>query len=783
MRVLMVSAMVGVALSSCEAPTSEKTSSRVDRLWNESAHRPHMLAGDLFHSELDGEGAARAFLLSRAAEFHLAGKGLTLSLGATRVGLGGTYYRFQQQQSLGAETVPVFGAEVVVLVRKEGDEQVVRAVNLEHQERVESVTVGADIGQAAALSRAMALAGSGPASAEPTATKGIWVSDSKVPFVAWKIRVPMEEASPPHDWSFFIDAATGEELARLDGIRYQAVATGTGLVFDMNPVASTGDLTLADNGDATNPALDGARFSVPLPRLDGTGALRGMYVDVLTRNAPRVVSMTNEFRFSRNELGFEQANVYFHIDRIQSRIQALGFLAVNNRVQTATVNAQADDNSYYSGGNRQLFFGTGGVDDAEDGDIVAHEYGHSIQDNQVPGFGGGDEGAMGEGFGDYLAASFGATLPVASGRMQAADPACVGDWDAQAYSPTQPRCLRRVDGTGHYPEDAVGQVHADGEIWSAALWNLRSKLGADVTDRLVFESHFLLGTSASFFTASQALLSADLTLNAGVHQATIRRTLIAFGLSRALSSPASMGPTTRVMLSRSPTRNAGRYLPNADDVRTVVVPGASGILVHFSRIDLETGRNSCLQRNCDNLYLTNSEGDLFQVLGGNQQDILSVAVPGDTVNIRLVSNGAREFSGYEVDYVEAIGAVDGGFVLDAGTGERDDAGLPFDAGMRDAGLLRDAGFTVDAGRVDAGTIDAGRPGPFDAGYDAGQTVPSPGPVTDGGVRSTDVVVKRTAVPAELGPGVGCGCSTGAGFDAVALLAAWAVWSRRRRSAA
>ena len=33
-----------------------------------------------------------------------------------------------------------------------------------------------------------------------------------------------------------------------------------------------------------------------------------------------------------------------------------------------------------------------------------HEYGHSVQDDQVPGFGSSpDAGAIGEAFGDYLA--------------------------------------------------------------------------------------------------------------------------------------------------------------------------------------------------------------------------------------------------------------------------------------------------------------------------------------------------------------------------------------------
>ena len=94
---------------------------------------------------------------------------------------------------------------------------------------------------------------------------------------------------------------------------------------------------------------------------------------------------------------------YYHIDTLQRYIQSLGFKNINNRSIKVNVNGTTDDNSFYSPSTKALTFGTGGVDDAEDAGIIAHEYGHSIQDNQVPGFGSSAEGgAMGEGFGDFL---------------------------------------------------------------------------------------------------------------------------------------------------------------------------------------------------------------------------------------------------------------------------------------------------------------------------------------------------------------------------------------------
>ena len=109
------------------------------------------------------------------------------------------------------------------------------------------------------------------------------------------------------------------------------------------------------------------------------------------------------------------------------------------------------------------------MDDAEDAEIILHEYGHALQDDQLPGFGASKEGkAMGEGFGDYLAASFFADV-----KPQPMRPT-VGNWDAVSYSGAEPPCLRRLDSNKKYPKDIKGEEHDDGEIWSSCLWEIRS---------------------------------------------------------------------------------------------------------------------------------------------------------------------------------------------------------------------------------------------------------------------------------------------------------------------
>ena len=70
------------------------------------------------------------------------------------------------------------------------------------------------------------------------------------------------------------------------------------------------------------------------------------------------------------------------------------------------------------------------------------------------------------------------------------DPACVADWDAVSYDPTAPHCLRRLDAGLEYPDDLVGQVHADGRIWSQALWAVRAAIGSERADRAILLGQF-----------------------------------------------------------------------------------------------------------------------------------------------------------------------------------------------------------------------------------------------------------------------------------------------------
>ena len=145
---------------------------------------------------------------------------------------------------------------------------------------------------------------------------------------------------------------------------------------------------------------------------------------------------------------------YYWVTQAQLYLQGLGFGSelrpINRESQDIRANQLGIDNSYSWDKHDILRFGKGGVDDAEDAEVILHEYGHAVQDSQQTPFGFGftpEAGAIGEGFADYFAGTVSAHV------SPTPDPECIADWDSVSYDPTAPHCLRRLDAGLHYPEN------------------------------------------------------------------------------------------------------------------------------------------------------------------------------------------------------------------------------------------------------------------------------------------------------------------------------------------
>jgi zinc metalloprotease ZmpB len=284
-------------------------------------------------------------------------------------------------------------------------------------------------------------------------------------------------------------------------------STGIGTVFFPNPVAQLQDQSLTDRKDSDYAALQPAYRDVTLTNLDGSGFLVGDWANIRAEAGPRAYSPTNTFRFHRDDDRFEQVMAYYWVTEAQKYIQSLGFgsslRAVNKESQDVRINQYGVDNSFSWDKHDYLRFGKGGVDDAEDAEVILHEYGHAIHDSQVAAFGVGPEaGGIGEGFGDYWA------VTVSNVIAPTADTPCVADWDAVSYTATVPHCLRRVDTSAHYPENLGTAVHRNGQIWSRALWDIRGALGHVMADTLILEAQFDFAADTTMPAAATATVAA-----------------------------------------------------------------------------------------------------------------------------------------------------------------------------------------------------------------------------------------------------------------------------------
>jgi zinc metalloprotease ZmpB len=306
-----------------------------------------------------------------------------------------------------------------------------------------------------------------------------------------------------------------------------------GRVFEVNPVAKLNAPELHDQNDAASAVPTAAYSEVDLLGLAATGTLTGPYVNIVDAqhpNTPRA-DVAQSLLFDRGQPQFEEVNVYHQIDATQRYLQSLGYtgaraiaaypIAVDPHALNGTDNSVFEVSSVP--GRGVLFFGDGGTDDAEDADIVIHEYMHAIHEWIAPGalFGtsASEARALAEGYADFWAFSRTRAENLSSGF----DPYCIGEWDARCNGddpsqlcgyPPGATCLRRVDSVKTMADfkrvERAGQEHENGAIWSSLLREVYEGLEKrdDAADKLIVESLFGMPTNPTFAIAGRQLYDA-----------------------------------------------------------------------------------------------------------------------------------------------------------------------------------------------------------------------------------------------------------------------------------
>jgi zinc metalloprotease ZmpB len=271
-------------------------------------------------------------------------------------------------------------------------------------------------------------------------------------------------------------------------------STGIGSVFASNPVQELGLESLTDQKDSDAAVPGAAYHDVTLTNLNGSGDLCGDYACVRTSTGDLAYSPTNTFRYTRHADEFEQVMAYYWITEAQKYVHSLGFgepgtlPGVDNVSQPVRINQYGVDNSFTTDHpTNEIRYGKGGVDDAEDAEVILHEYGHALHQGQGFQFASEEAGAISEGFADYWAVTVTDVVAQRNHWAEKEPLACVADWDSTSYTSTVPHCLRRIDGSKLYPKDLDGEVHDDGEIWSRALWDIRRSLGHVKADTIILD--------------------------------------------------------------------------------------------------------------------------------------------------------------------------------------------------------------------------------------------------------------------------------------------------------
>ncbi|NYT02271.1 MAG: hypothetical protein GKC10_05920 [Methanosarcinales archaeon] len=444
------------------------------------------------------QAPVKTFLMAHAEELGLAMSPEDLKSVREATTPTGSVQRFQQLK----DGIPVYGTEI--LVRLDSSQRVTQ-INLNH---VSPARVLEPKKEAAPLEAKAVVKAALEAAGKPVLRQKV-SEPSKVYYptpggLRLTYRVMVLTDQPARDLELIIDAHTGEVLSRAD--LTMLAEDGEGYVFDPNPVVTSGNNALRSPEATVNncgfagtaqATIDAERVTRTLRGITKVGTkyrLVGDYVKVV--NSPEETNKTN-FKYLSNQDGFEGVMGYYHVDTIQRYIQSLG-ITTAHKSQIDVVPHANQEGASYNPGDDTIRLGNSGPckpDRGEEGEAIVHEYGHAIQSDQVPSWGhpGSDPSspgtpnpgsknpvtnrfetqAMGEGFSDILACVYFA--PEHQFQREVFEDWCFADEGG----------MRRVNGTKVYPGDwqsgsyPYHACHNNGEIWSAALWNIYRTIGGD----------------------------------------------------------------------------------------------------------------------------------------------------------------------------------------------------------------------------------------------------------------------------------------------------------------
>lgn len=280
----------------------------------------------------------------------------------------------------------------------------------------------------------------------------------------------------PGDYYMLVDAHTGKIWYRYNKSHNCSPASGSVEVkadITDNPLQASSVKPLPHMKVVVNGTTyyTDASGQINLPSLTGpteaTFSLEGRYCRVVNDQTGITPGFTDTLYPGVNVISFDSASIasersaYYQVNVVHDHMKkytSAGFTSMdipmitNVEINTGTCNA------YYSGNSINFYAAGGGCPSiALINDVIFHEYGHGINYDLYSYFSTQfNNGALGEGYADVWAFTI-TQDPILGQGFQGG---------ANTY-------VRRYDiDPKRYPEDLVGEVHADGEIIAGAWWDL-----------------------------------------------------------------------------------------------------------------------------------------------------------------------------------------------------------------------------------------------------------------------------------------------------------------------
>ena len=273
------------------------------------------------------------------------------------------------------------------------------------------------------------------------------------------------------------------------------------------------------------------------------------------------------------------------------------------------VNGEADDSSAFNNANmstppdgqsprmQMYLFTDPVVNSGDDAAVVYHEYTHGLSNRlHNNGLGGGlvarQSRAMGEGWSDWYALDYlvqqgyvtdtAADGEVATGEYVTNNPNTgirTNAIDCSIGSANATKCpgtagagagghdlgdMGKVVAYNNDPDFPLFNVHADGEIWSETLWDLRKTIGATATRGLVTEAMRLSPSNPTFLDARDAILLAD-QVAGGANHTQIWSVFAARGMGYSASTTSAESTRSQAAFDAPPASVATAAAPTVTD--------------------------------------------------------------------------------------------------------------------------------------------------------------------------------------------------------------------------